>query len=297
MAAEASQAKAEVDSRVQQAKNASVPVTQAAAGIVVTAIGTTILCFLGFWLFMRRKRSQSRHQLGAVDSAATGAAGSSRRMTSEEEKRGILGLSTTHVIDGSGSNSSSRDGHQMVTPASWNNAAAAAAIAPPIPSRTRTTGQLARPSSPATVTDGGLSTGVTAVMRTSTPSAAGAASARRSELPFSVRYASSDFSSQTATAWRPSTANLSAVPSVGSFSLAGGDDERVSGSRSPFFQQRLGRVQEERPRPVAGRDIRQSWKSGAVSPVTVSDTPSLPSVSEALKKSRRNSNWPLSTEG
>ncbi|KAL8303102.1 hypothetical protein RB597_005271 [Gaeumannomyces tritici] len=280
LAAEASRTKAEAESRVQQAKNSTVPETQAAAGIVVAAVGTAILCFIGFWLFMRHKRSRRESQLDTAGGAAqmVEAGESQQRITSEEAKWGIMEAAMDPNASGPASNLSSRDEPQAAP--AGGRTAAAAVTATTMPSLIV---QSARASSPATATDGGLSTGAITATLPST---------RHSEPPVFVGYASSEMPSQGATATRPSTVNPLVVP--------GAADNQDSASKAPFFQQRLGRMEEGRRRAATRGDIRQSWEPGATSPIACDsavDVSSLPSASQATKKNRRDSSWPFVTAG
>lgn len=269
------------------------PVTQAAAGIVVSVLGTAVFCLAGFWLFLRHRRSkEDRLAAEAEETQKIIEAGALQRAAVEEAKRrGFQRAGLRHS-----------DGSHRQHP---RQAAVAA-------------GANARRGTPeahgaATIIDG-HGTGVATAPSPSTMSSVRSGSAVRqmqeSPAPAGlapqpqrprtiIGYATSDFSG--APTLRSSTADYSSSPagpaSSSRLSLMPGvrvtiDDGSVY--KAPFFQQRLGRVEEEggARHSRSATDIRQSWKSGLVNPMSRSPPPGF-----RAGRGRGVGGWPISGSG
>ncbi|TLD14333.1 uncharacterized protein PgNI_05041 [Pyricularia grisea] len=278
--ADARQARAEADSRVSQAQGASVSITQAAIAVVASVLGSALITLIVLWLLMRYRRKKKIEKLAEEEEKEQIAlAAEKQRLAAEEARRRGLERGAAAMLmhsrqRNSGSfQSRNRVGSVGVGGANRNSVASrrgsmvgqrgpgpGSGIGGP-PTRPQSGSTMASSSSHTYVSDHPISFPRGAAL-------AGPPGSRNRDSFNSehglVGYAMSTTSDHTSS--RPVTADMSAVPGTGRFNLAlgshpvggapssntdlnrsssHGSDRSRPTSRAPFFQQRLGRLEEE----------------------------------------------------
>ncbi|TLS27987.1 hypothetical protein PpBr36_00093, partial [Pyricularia pennisetigena] len=288
---------ADADSRVSQAQGASVSITQAAIAVVASVLGSALITLLALWLLMRYRRKKKLEKLAEEEEKEQIAlAAEKQRLAAEEARRRGLERGAAAMLmhsrqRNSGSfQSRNRPGSAGVGGANRNSVGSrrssvvgqrgqgpGSGLGAPA-NRPQSGSTMASSSSHTYVSDHPISYPRGVAM----PGPPGARNrdSLNSEHGM-VGYAMSTTSDHTSS--RPVTAEMPAASGTGRFNLALGShpvggtpssntdlnrslshssgpvsDRSRPTSRAPFFQQRLGRLEEEQDLPRTSLDRQRT---------------------------------------